>query len=268
MEATVVIVFLVIFYFVFSFIWKNTKTISFNGLSGFLDSWISQIVWAAIISGFATAFLVGGVAEAGNSLGRFLRSLDFYDIAGLIFLIYFIYSAFTEDNFDRKTFRKNFNSKVNELLANTPVLPWLSESNIYQPSGNKDELLLDLPEEFISTGDSKLQCFPGWSMKNVVSEKINRIRFSFDFVKPGEIGDDEEGFSEIIITAMIESVTAGKSKEIKSALKLIDSYEIFGLPPVDHMAGVEVDGVTYNFFKNATGMFFSLTKQIKSSEGK
>ena len=75
------VVFIVIFYFVFGFIWRHTKTISFGGLGGFLDSWISQIVCAAVISWIATAFLVGGVLEAGSSLGNFLSDLNLFDIA-------------------------------------------------------------------------------------------------------------------------------------------------------------------------------------------
>ena len=269
MNTVAIIVFIVIFYFVFSFIWRHTKTISFNGLSGFLDSWISQIVCAAIISWFITIFVVGGFAEAGNAVSNFFRKLDLYDIVGILGFIYLVYGFFTEDLFDRKTFRKNFNSKVNELLNDVPVMVLsMHEGDIFQPNGNKDDVPLNLPEEFISTGDSKLLCFPSLSIKNIVTEKINRMRFSFDFLKRGEISDSENAYSEVVISAMIESVATGKSKEIESALRLLNSYEIFTLPSIDYTANTEVDGVTYNFAKNANGMLFSLTKQIKSSEEK
>jgi len=269
MDIMLVIVFCVIFYFVFSFIWRHTKTISFNGLSGFLDSWISQIVCAAIISWFITIFVVGGFAEAGNAVSNFFRKLDLYDIVGILGFIYLVYDFFIEDLFDRGTFRKNYNSKVNELFSDVPfsVLS-MHEGNIFQPNGNKDDVPLNLPEEFISTGDSKLLCFPTLSIKNVVGDNFKRMRFSFDYLKRGEISESEKEYSKVVITAMIEAVAAGKSKEIESALRLIDSHGIFNFPTVDYTLEHEVDGVNYHFSKNASGMLFSLTKQIKSAESK
>ena len=265
MNIALGIVFIVIFYFVFGFIWRHTKTISFNGLGGFLDSWISQVICAAVISYILAALIVGGTAEIGISIGKFLRGLDFFDIAIAVFLIFFIYSAFAEDVFDRKTFRNNFNNKINELFANAPLITF-STIGLLTGAGENDGYL---PEDFVTTGNSKLTNFPTCSIEHMATEKFKRIKLNFDFssVRNDEIGmAGINSFMEIIIGAMIEAVANDKSAEVESALNLTNEG-YFYMPPQNYTKDCKNGVINFHFTKNATSVLFSMTKRLNTSEG-
>lgn len=65
------IIFVVTFYYAFKTIWKNVKTVSYSGLSGFFSSWLSQLIWAGFIAGVVTmiaAKILESIMDFGSGI--------------------------------------------------------------------------------------------------------------------------------------------------------------------------------------------------------
>ena len=64
-ETLFLVIFVVVFYFVFRTIWRNVTTVSYNGLSGFINSWWSQVLWAVFITTIISMIICGILDKNG-----------------------------------------------------------------------------------------------------------------------------------------------------------------------------------------------------------
>ena len=286
-DIIVGIIFVVIFYSVFKFIWTHVTTVSYNGLEGFFKSWGSQIMWSFII----TLIIMTILAKIFESIFNFGRGLnvDFFDIlifGGVAYALFAIFSA--SDNFDRKTFRENYNRHVVELSKKLNLDDTILFHISHENPGNMIDLNdtrevdeLTLAEDFVSDGSSKLVQFPNMEISHYVNKSGNyrSIKLSLN---PSTC-DDIEGraalsyirrlIAEITFTAAIEAVAEGKSRAIENSLHLINEHGVFGLLEYVSDSAEKVsrdyteDGIKYLVSRDSDGYVY--LKMIKtSSEGK
>lgn len=237
------ILYLVIFFFVFRFIWRNTTTVSYSGMSGFFSSWLGQLVWAGFIAGVILMIFMKALEWGGNLFGSYSG-----EIVGLIFAG-IAYCALSNNSGEssqsnassetdrqllaKKTFWENYNRKVIELKQKENFSSYMPNLVVTQESNS-----LTLPEEFLSkngTFDSvEVKGFPQLAISH--DDLEDDIKIFFTVVLDDKANDNflEELIVKITFTAAIESVAPGKSLEIESALGLINDSGNFGLPSCDN----------------------------------
>ena len=248
------IIFIVIFYNVFRFIWTHVTTVSYNGLEGFFKSWGSQVIWAFII----TAIIITIIAKILDSIFSFGRGLnvDFFDVlifGGVAYVIFAIFSS-SEDAFDKKTFRENYNRHVVELSKKLNLDDYVTSYISHESPGDLMDLgdarevdELSLAEDFVSEGSSKLVEFPNMSISHHVNNKGNvttitvylksksdevysEFKGTADFdEKFDSVFTMERIIANIAFTAAIEAVAEGKSRAIENSLHLINDDGVFSL---------------------------------------
>ncbi|MBR7024520.1 MAG: hypothetical protein IKI08_00725 [Selenomonadaceae bacterium] len=268
------IIFIVIFYNVFRFIWTHVTTVSYNGLEGFFKSWGSQVIWAFII----TAIIITIIAKILDSIFSFGRGLnvDFFDVlifGGVAYVIFAIFSS-SEDAFDKKTFRENYNNYVDSFGRAARIYDRMSDYKSSAEPGDKiaegitsevrQGTPLNLTEEFLTNENGvKLINFPNATA--LYSDEDNEPHIIFMIDLWGDVNNSiERIFIDIIITAAIAAVEPGKSDEIKRELKLINDDEpIFYLPPYNPEEKSEnmflaVSKATYNFSRFEDFVTFSI----------
>ena len=282
------IIFIVIFYNVFRFIWTHVTTVSYNGLEGFFKSWGSQVIWAFII----TAIIITIIAKILDSIFSFGRGLnvDFFDVlifGGVAYVIFAIFSS-SEDAFDKKTFRENYNRHVVELSKKLNLDDYVTSYISHESPGDLMDLgdarevdELSLAEDFVSDGSSKLVQFPNMEISHYVNKSGNyrSIKLSLN---PSTC-DDIEGraalsyirrlIAEIAFTAAIEAVAEGKSRAIENSLHLINDDGVFSLLKYISDLGKKItrdyseDGIDYIVSRDGSGNL-SLKMLKLASEGK
>ena len=279
------IIFIVTFYFVFKAIWKNVTTVSYSGLSGFFSSWLSQLIWAGFIAGVVTMI----AAKILESITSFGRGLDFglFDVLGYGVGAYVIFAVFfqSEDTFDKKTFRENYNNNISKLHENLNMFSYVSTygnpSNIINLNDKREGNPLSLAEEFMTTGSSELIQFPSVWINHSVSKdgSYTSIKLSLkhltceDEMGRAGIAYMEKNIAEITFTAAIESVAKGKSRAIENALSLINEHGAFGFLGYNCDSGKTAsrnyteNGIEYIVSRNSNGNV-SLKMLKKTSEGK
>ena len=291
------IIFVVIFYSVFKFIWTHVTTVSYNGLEGFFKSWGSQVIWAFII----TAIIITILAKIFESIFNFGRGLnvDFFDIlifGGVAYALFAIFSA--SDNFDRKTFRENYNRHVVDLSKKLNLDDTILFHISHENPGNMIDLNdtrevdeLSLAEDFVSEGSSKLVEFPNMSISHHVNNKGNvttitvylksksdevysEFKGTADFdEKFDSVFTMERLIANIAFTAAIEAVAEGKSRAIENSLHLINDDGVFSLLEYISDLGKKItrdyseDGIDYIVSRDGSGNL-SLKMLKLASEGK
>lgn len=237
--AFFVVVFIVVFYFVFRIIWRNVTTVSYNGLSGFIASWWSQILWAFFITVIITAIIKSIFEGIGNFFsGRGGDILECVLLIGGCYLIDVI-SGSNNDLFDKKTFRENYNCNIIELnqkfkLCDDLITHVTNENpgELVNVADNREVQPLSLAEEFVSNGNSTLTQFPNMRINHTVTDKTC-INLSLKHVTcDNEMGRASIAFmehriAEITFTAAIEAVAKDKSRIIENALNLINDHGAF-----------------------------------------
>ena len=206
--------------------------------------------------------------------------MDVFDILGLVICIFFIYKFFTEDPFDRKTFYENYNRKITEHALNLGILDFMDiyQHESYQRESyqrESEEGYMDLPENFISTGTSKLVGFPRLSLSHSNDDKHVSVGLTFKFMNDTQVLPGETLLAKTVFTAMIEAIiahdeaeniAAEKSSAIKAALNLIDNNGNFCLPPYDYMSDeakyeYKKDNIIYSVSRKKDIMTFILQKK-------
>ncbi|MBR4904686.1 MAG: hypothetical protein IKZ53_08435 [Selenomonadaceae bacterium] len=242
MAAFGLILYLVIFFFVFRFIWRNTTTISYSGMSGFFSSWLGQLVWAGFIAGVILIIFMKALEWVGNLFGSYSGEIVGLIFAGIAYCALSNNSDSTQSDtssetdrqlLSKKTFWENYNRNVRELKEKESSI---SDTALFALA-NKGDDSLTLPEEFLSksgTFDSvEVKGFPQLAISHDDLEDDIKIflMFSYDDTKGDFI---QELITKIAFTAAIESVAPGKNLEIESALGLINDNGNFGLPSCDN----------------------------------
>ena len=118
-DAVFLVIFFVVFYFVFRTIWRNVTTVSFNGLSGFIDSWWSQVLWAVFITTIISMIIYGILDAIINFFGEYGGKI----VGGLSFIVFWYIiknlpeesNSNASDPFDKKTFMYTYNNNVGSL---------------------------------------------------------------------------------------------------------------------------------------------------------
>ena len=276
------ILFVVIFYFVFKAIWTNVTTVSYNGLEGFFKSWGNQIMWAFIIT-LIIVFIIAKILESVLDFGRGL-DFGFGDFLIWGFVAYVAYAIFSSSNdaFDRKTFRENYNRHVVELskklnLEDTVLFHISHENpgNLIDLNDTREVNELTLAEDFVSEGSSKLVQFPSMSIEHHVNKSGNYKSVKLS-LSPSTC-EDIEGraalsyirrlIAEITFTAAIEAVAEGKSRAIENSLHLINEHGVFGL--LEYVSDEKIsrdyteDGIKYLVSRDGSGYIY--LKIIKTS---
>ncbi|MBQ6296513.1 MAG: hypothetical protein IJK81_02245 [Selenomonadaceae bacterium] len=280
------IIFLVVFYFVFKLIWNNVTTVSYSGLEGFFKSWGNQIFWAFII----TAIIMTIAAKIMESITSFGRGLDFglFDILCYGIGAYVIFAVFfsSENAFDRKTFRENYNRNVTELSEKIGLNKFTyiadgNPGNLINIDDKREGNPLSLAEEFVTNGSSELIQFPSMWINHSVSKDgiYTSIKLSLkhltcdDEMGRAGIAYMEKNIAEITFTAAIEAVAKGKGRAIENALSLINEHGAFGFLGYACDAGKTASrnytegGIEYIVSRNSNGNV-SLKMLKKTSEGK
>lgn len=243
-DAVLVVIFVVVFYFVFRTIWRNVTTVSYNGLSGFIDSWWSQILWAFFISLIITG-IIGGILEViinffGQYGGKIVGGLSL--VAALIIAHNLPdESNLNEaDTFDKKAFMNNYNNHVIRLGGEAKIHDRLfNYKSSAEPGDSIAEGIasetrqgapLTLTEGFLTEKNGvKLLSFPNASALYDDDDKPN-IFFLINLSEGANVNGLERLFMNIILTAAIETVEPGKSAEIEREMNLIDDKGRFYLP--------------------------------------
>lgn len=276
-DALFLVIFVVVFYFVFRTIWRNVKTVSYNGISGFVDSWWSQVLWAVFISMIVSMIIYGILDVIINFFGEYGGKI----VGGLSLVVfwYIISNLPDESNsdvapFDKKTFRENYNNYVDSFGRAARIYDRMSAYKSSAEPGDKiaegitsevrQGTPLNLTEEFLTNENGvKLINFPNATA--LYSDEDNEPHIIFMIDLWGDVNNSiERIFIDIIITAAIAAVEPGKSDEIKRELKLINDDEpIFYLPPYnpeEKSANIflAVSKATYNFSRFEDFVTFSI----------
>lgn len=273
------IIFVVTFYYAFKTIWKNVKTVSYSGLSGFFSSWLSQLIWAGFIAGVVTmiaAKILESIMDFGSGIN--FGNLFEWGIAAIVICAILFHK---EDAFDRKTFRENYNRNVTELnekigLNEFTYIANGNPGNLINVDDKREGSPLSLAEEFISTGSSTLIQFPSLWINHSLSKDgtYTSIKLSLKHLTC----DDEMGragimfmekvIAEITFTAAIEAIAKGKSRDIEKALDLINEHGAFGFLSYGEIDKREyfIEGVQYKVSTDNGNVSLSMTKI--PSEGK
>lgn len=246
-DAVGSIIFIVIFYYVFKFIWKNVTTVSYNGLEGFFRSWGNQAFWAFMITcfivtivGLALKWLIDALTPSGD--------FDLFDLialgGGALFLYSFISesdSAGSQSNaslFVKKTFMDNYNRNVRELRR-AEGLDALNDTPCTDDA-------LTLPEDFLTRNSgyeyTEIIQFPNVSLSHSDLETPIEIFLFLQLESTTSVNQLETLIAKITFTAAIEAVAPGKSREIERALSSIDSNGSFCLPPYSYEEQKKFEG--------------------------
>ena len=268
------IIFVVTFYYAFKTIWKNVKTVSYSGLSGFFSSWLSQLIWAGFIAGVVTTI----AAKILESIMDFGSSIDFGTIFewGIVAVVICAIFFHEEDTFDRKTFRENYNRNVAELNQQVnlsdDILFFLSKENpgnlVALAENNTGAADLSLPEEFITSKERiKLTTFPSMSIIRTGTDKphinLSLVHTDCDYeMGRAAIALMEKRITELAFTAAIEAIAKGKSREIENALDLINEHGAFGFLSYGETDKREYfsEGVRYKVSTDNGNVSLSITK--------
>lgn len=276
-DALFLVIFVVVFYFVFRTIWRNVKTVSYNGISGFVDSWWSQVLWAVFISMIVSMIIYGILDVIINFFGEYGGKI----VGGLsLVVVWYIISNLPDESnsdvapFDKKTFRENYNDYVDSFGRAARIYYRMSDYKSSAEPGDKiaegitsevrQGTPLNLTEEFLTNENGvKLINFPNATA--LYSDEDNEPHIIFMIDLWGDVNNSiERIFIDIIITAAIAAVEPGKSDEIKRELKLINDDEpIFYLPPYnpeEKSANIflAVSKATYNFSRFEDFVTFSI----------
>ena len=256
------VVFIVSFYFVFRFIWKNTTTISFSGMSGFFSSWLGQLVWAGFIAGVIAMIFLNVMNWLGNFLGE--NGGDILKVIVCGGVSYLLFGESNDSNnaatntatntgkqlFDKKTFMENYNRNVRELSQKEN----LSNYSASYAKGHAGAPLTLPEDDFMrsnSIDDVKIMNTPDFSISYSREGDKVLIWLFIHFEDAADNTPLESIVAKIAFTAAIESVAPGKSLSVESALNLIDSNGTFSLPrhasASDFSHDFEADGVKFSF---------------------
>ena len=278
-ETLFLVIFVVVFYFVFRTIWRNVTTVSYNGLSGFINSWWSQVLWAIFITMIISMIICGILDAIINFFGEYGGKI----VGGLSLVViwYIINNLPDESNsdksasFDKKSFMYNYNNCVDSFGKASKIYNRMSDYKSSAEPGDKiaegitsevrQGTPLNLTEEFLTNENGvKLINFPNATV--LYSDEDNEPHIIFILDLWGDVNNNEleRTFIGIILTAAIAAVEPGKSEEIKRELKLINDDEpIFYLPPynpADKSANMflAVSKATYNFSRFEDFVTFSI----------
>ena len=285
-ETLFLVIFVVVFYFVFRTIWRNVKTVSYNGLSGFIDSWWSQILWAVFISCIISMIICGILDVIINFFGEYGGKI----VGGLSLVVfwYIIKNLPDESNqdkskqdrantFDKKTFMYSYNRNVSRFGGAANIYDRMSNYKSSAEPGDKlaegitselrQGIPLTLTEEFLTNENGvKLINFPNATVLYSDEDNEPRILFMIDLWEDVNSNGLERTFIDIVLTSAIDVVELGKSDEIKRELKLINDYQpSVYLPPYnpeEKSANIflAVGEATYTFSRFKDFMTFSISK--------
>lgn len=277
-DAVFLVIFVVVFYFVFRTIWRNVTTVSFNGLSGFIDSWWSQVLWAVFISTIVSMIIYGILDAVINFFGEYGGKI----VGGLSLIVvwYIIQNLPDESNsnesgtFDKKTFMYNYNNYVDSLGRKADIYSRMSNYKSSAEPGDKiaegiasevrQGTPLNLTQEFLTNENGvKLINFPNATALYSDDNNEPNILFMIDLFEDVNSNGLERLFIDIVLTAAIEAVEPGKSEEIKRDLELINNNNTLYLPPYNPEEKsanmfLAVSKATYNFSRFEDFVTFSI----------
>ncbi|MBR3499210.1 MAG: hypothetical protein IKO05_09480 [Selenomonadaceae bacterium] len=278
-ETLFLVIFVVVFYFVFRTIWRNVTTVSYNGLSGFINSWWSQVLWAVFITTIISMIICGILDAIINFFGEYGGKI----VGGLSFVVfwYIIKNLPDESNsdgatsFDKKTFMYNYNNNVSKFGEAANIYNRISNYKSSAEPGDKiaegikselrQGIPLSLTEEFLTNENGvKLINFPNAQVLYSDENNEPHIIFMIDLWEDVNNNGLERIFIDIVLTAAIAAVEPGKSDEIKRELNLINDDEpIFYLPPYNPAEKssnmfLAVSKATYNFSRFEDFVTFSI----------